>query len=37
VKDIELKYHLKDGDLVFVAGKIVDNEIKAYGIKKLNR
>ncbi len=37
VKDLELKNHLKEGDLVFVAGKIVDREIKAYGIKKLSK
>lgn len=37
LKDIELKNYLKDGDLVFVAGKIIDKEIKAYGIKKLNK
>lgn len=37
INDIELKYHLKDGDLVFVAGKLIDREIKAYGIKKLNK
>lgn len=37
IKDIQLNDHLKEGDLVFVAGKIIDNEIKAYGIKKLNK
>ncbi len=34
--DQELENYLKEGDLVFVAGEIIDKEIKAYGIKKLS-
>jgi hypothetical protein len=35
--NLDLNEHLKVGDIVFVAGEIIDNQIKAYGIKKLNK
>ncbi|TSC70446.1 MAG: hypothetical protein CEO12_380 [Parcubacteria group bacterium Gr01-1014_46] len=34
--DVLVDQYLDVGDLVFVAGSLVDGEIKAYGIKKLN-
>jgi hypothetical protein len=37
VNEITVVDKLKEGDLVFVAGNILDNRIMAYGIKKLNK
>lgn len=37
VNEITVVDKLTEGDLVFVAGNILDNRIMAYGIKKLNK
>jgi hypothetical protein len=37
VNEITVVDKLMEGDLVFVAGNILDNRIMAYGIKKLNK
>ncbi len=37
VSEITVVGKLAEGDLVFVAGNILDNRIMAYGIKKLNK
>lgn len=37
VNEITVVGKLAEGDLVFVAGNILDNRIMAYGIKKLNK
>ena len=35
--DIEIEKFLKEGDVVFVAGNLMDGQIRAYGIKKINK